>query len=192
MRRVVRKDTKSGDVRIISGFLKGRKVGVIDVTGLRPTSDRIRETLFNWLQMDVVSANCLDLFAGTGALGIEAISRGAESVTFVENSRDAFSSLEKACNNLSIQDSCNLIHGSGINYLQSQDCDEYDIIFIDPPFDADLLPNVIESLFKAKVEALIYLEDSKDIESRFSDKLEIIKSAKAGKVYYALAKVNLE
>lgn len=189
MRKVVRKNTKQGDVRIISGFLKGRKVGVVDVDGLRPTSDRARETLFNWLQMDVVGASCLDLFAGSGALGIEAISRGAEHVSFVEFNKEAYSALEKSCTNLSIQDNCSLICGDAMDFLSNYDLDDYDMIFIDPPYAEDLLPKIIDVLEEKQTKALLYIEDSSDIKANFAKQLEVIKYAKAGIVYYALARI---
>lgn len=189
MRKVVRKNTKQGDVRVISGFLKGRKISVAEVDGLRPTSDRARETLFNWLQMDIVGASCLDLFAGSGALGIEAISRGAEHVSFIECNGIAYSSLQKTCIDLSIQDSCSLIYGDAMDYLARYDIEDYDMIFIDPPYAEDLLPKIINLLQEKQTKALLYIEDSSDIKENFSRQLEIIKYAKAGIVHYALARI---
>ena len=83
----------AGELRIIGGLLRGRKLAIADVPGLRPTTDRVRETLFNWLRPELAGADCLDLFAGSGALGFEAASNGAHSVTFVESSRAAATAL---------------------------------------------------------------------------------------------------
>ena len=92
-----------GQVRIIAGRWRGRKLAVPDVQGLRPSGDRVRETLFNWLQGDVAGAHCLDLFAGTGALGLEALSRYASSATFVELDTLAMAHIEQACRELGVQ-----------------------------------------------------------------------------------------
>ena len=89
----------SGQVRIIGGSFRGRKLGVVDVDGLRPTGDRQRETLFNWLQARIAGSRCLDLFAGTGALGIEAVSRGAASVILIEKDVNAATSLAEVVAN---------------------------------------------------------------------------------------------
>ena len=95
-------DNGAGQVRIIAGRWRGRKLSVPCATGLRPTGDRVRETLFNWLQADVAGAHCLDLFAGSGALGFEALSRYASSVSFVETNSEACRTLQQACELLGV------------------------------------------------------------------------------------------
>jgi len=129
--------TMPGAVRIIAGQWRGRKLPVPDVDGLRPTPNRIRETLFNWLQAYVEGASCLDVSAGTGSLCFEALSRGAKSAVMVEASHKAVSRLRE---NLAMLDCANakVIESSALAYLQGQ-VSAFDIIFLDPPFKSDLV-----------------------------------------------------
>jgi 16S rRNA (guanine(966)-N(2))-methyltransferase RsmD len=112
-----KKAERAGRIRIIGGEHRGRKLAVLERPGLRPTPDRVRETLFNWLGQRLDGLCCLDLFAGTGALGFEAASRGARRVVMVERDRDAFSSLEKACETLGAG-AVVLVHGDAFDYLR--------------------------------------------------------------------------
>jgi 16S rRNA (guanine966-N2)-methyltransferase len=140
----------SNQVRLIAGKFRGRKITFVDSQGLRPTGDRLRETLFSWLQPTIAQSRVLDLFAGSGALGFEAASRGAESVTLIEKSRRVCAVLRQnkdqlELNNLSI--SCanaldvinNLSGGVG-----KSDC--FDIVFVDPPFDDNLHQATVDAL----------------------------------------------
>jgi 16S rRNA (guanine966-N2)-methyltransferase len=126
----------AGQVRIIGGRLRGRRIPVPDVPGLRPTPDRVRETLFNWLAPHLSGARVLDLFAGTGALGIEAASRGAAEVTLVESQRAAQAALRDTLQQLSLPEA-KLFAGDALAFLAAG-ADEYDVIFLDPPFAAGL------------------------------------------------------
>ena len=126
----------AGQVRIIGGRLRGRRIPVPDVPGLRPTPDRVRETLFNWLAPHLSGARVLDLFAGTGALGIEAASRGAAEVTLVESQRAAQAALRDTLQQLSLPE-VKLVTGDALAFLAAG-AGEYDVIFLDPPFAAGL------------------------------------------------------
>jgi 16S rRNA (guanine966-N2)-methyltransferase len=147
----------AGRLRIVAGNWRSRLLDIADVEGLRPTSERIRETLFNWLAPTISGARCLDLFAGTGALGLEALSRGARSVVFVERSGVAARQLE---NNIDILTRPNaaeepsgpkrfaaesspanvqIVRGDALAYLQRSTANSFDIVFLDPPFAADML-----------------------------------------------------
>jgi 16S rRNA (guanine966-N2)-methyltransferase len=111
---------------------------VVAADGLRPTPERVRETLFNWLRADIDGSRCLDLFAGTGALGFEALSRGAEAATFVEKSRTAVAGLQKSAALLGA-DSADIQCVDAMIYLSRASTLRYDIVFLDPPFAANLL-----------------------------------------------------
>lgn len=129
----------SGQLRIIGGQWRGRKLRFFEVDGLRPTGDRIRETLFNWLAPTITGAHCLDLFAGSGALGLEALSRGAASASLIERHPKALASLQENCTLLDTDDA-QVIPADALNWLeQAQPAQPYDVVFLDPPFDADLL-----------------------------------------------------
>ncbi len=158
---------QTGQVRIIAGQWRGRRLGFPDVKGLRPSGDRVRETLFNWLQGELVGAHCLDLFAGSGALGFEAASRQAASVVMIEQNIRAFRALEQHCQTLGT-DTVELIHQNALSWLKntpvnSSSRQPFDIVFLDPPFDSDLLREAITALTDGNwlaPQALIYTESS--------------------------------
>jgi 16S rRNA (guanine966-N2)-methyltransferase len=120
-----------GKIRIIAGEYRGRRIPVPDIAGLRPTGDRVRETLFNWLGQWLEGLSCLDLFAGSGALGFEAASRHAARVVMVENSKTAFESLQQTIRQIGAR--IELVFGDAFTYLQRAN-DKFDVVFLDPPF----------------------------------------------------------
>ena len=124
-------------LRVIGGQWRGRKLQFPDRPELRPTGDRIRETLFNWLGPHLHNAKCLDLFAGSGALGIEALSRGAAHCDFVDTDREAANTVGHHLNTLNATDSSSVNRDMAERYLRQTE-DKWDIVFIDPPFDARL------------------------------------------------------
>jgi len=145
-------------VRIIGGSLRGSKLEVLDAPGLRPTPDRVRETLFNWLMPVIEGARCLDLFAGTGALGIEALSRGAAAVDFVES--DARLVAQLRANLLRLKQTASVHSMSANRFIESTE-HHYDIVFIDPPFAENLWESSIEAMEIKSVlsaDAWIYVE----------------------------------
>ena len=127
----------SGSVRIIGGRLRGSKLPVADRPGLRPTSDRVRETLFNWLQPVLPGARVLDLFAGSGALGFEAASRGAASVVLVESDAALAATLREQATRLRV-DTVQVRHADAVAWLRQEADGTFDVAFLDPPFDAGL------------------------------------------------------
>ena len=153
---------KIGQIRIIGGQWRGRKLSVLNSEGLRPTTDRVRETLFNWLAPWLPQANCLDCYAGSGALGIEALSRYAAGVTLLEKDAQVARQLEE---NIKILNTPNLtLHRTDtLHFLaQSTPSTPYNIVFIDPPFRRGLLEQTINLLEKHQWladEALIYTEN---------------------------------
>ena len=180
----------NSQVRIIAGDWRGRKVPVPDIAGLRPTSDRIRETLFNWLSDKCRGGNVLDCFAGSGALGFEAASRGAELVSMVEQNQSAWRNLQKQIQRF---DSRKIeLHNSDIIELISQLANQYDIVFIDPPYaKPQLRDRVIDELVKHhrfSEGALIYLEWPVGETYKLPAGGFIwLKQKKAGRVHYAIA-----
>ncbi|MCK5917486.1 MAG: 16S rRNA (guanine(966)-N(2))-methyltransferase RsmD [Cocleimonas sp.] len=185
---------KSGNntLRIIGGKWRSRKLSFMSAPNLRPTPDRVRETLFNWLQNSIADTRCLDLFAGSGALGLEALSRGASEVIFIEKHRAAAQQLEK---NLALLNATNsVIHHDAKHYLL-EETKPFDIIFLDPPFRQGLLPIVIDLIKEKKLlknNTLIYLEH--EIEANYDWQnwhLEVIKETKAGQVKSYLLKYTM-
>lgn len=163
------KNAVAGDVRIIGGQYKRRIVSFIDTEGLRPTPDRLRETLFNWLIADIHDAKVLDSCAGSGVLGFEALSRGAAHTTFIEVSSAQVTMLRQSAENLRLNASnYQIIQGTAEQVLtQNQTIQRhFDIVFIDPPYAQDLWQPILTTLIKQSLintETLIYLEADKDL-----------------------------
>ncbi|OYW81259.1 MAG: 16S rRNA (guanine(966)-N(2))-methyltransferase RsmD, partial [Polynucleobacter sp. 32-46-5] len=127
-------------IRIIGGTWRSRLLNVLDLPGLRPTTDRVRETLFNWLGQDLTGLNCIDLFAGTGALGFEAASRSAHSVTLLERDKKAHARLAEnflALQSSPVPGSVQILHRDCVEYLKQQANLSSNLIFIDPPFQEE-------------------------------------------------------
>lgn len=131
------KSRPPGHVRIIAGTLRGSKLPVPDRPGLRPSTDRVRETLFNWLQMKVPGARVLDLFAGTGALGFEAVSRGAAATTLIERDPVLAEALRASAARFKLQ-SVRVVTADALAWLAQPAGERFDLVFLDPPFDAGL------------------------------------------------------
>ena len=196
MARVKRPDrTLPGRLRIVAGKWRSRLLPVIDAPGLRPTSERIRETLFNWLSPGIEGARCLDLFAGTGALGIEALSRGAEKLVFVEDSATVAEGIRRNLGDLEATNA-EVHQGDAVNYLSKADPQRFDIVFLDPPFDMDVLAKLC-ALLQQKgwmaTNAVIYLEQSKNREKPTLPAGWAVSHEKvAGKVSYSLVRTAIE
>ena len=152
----------TGSVRIIGGEWRGRKLPIPDVPGLRPSGDRSRETLFNWLQPWIAGARCADLFAGSGALGFEAASRGAASVELVEISPIAISKLVDSIKILAAE-TVQLHRGDALNWLAQVQPDSLDIVFVDPPFNSALAVGTLAKIASSACVGkggLVYLESA--------------------------------
>jgi 16S rRNA (guanine966-N2)-methyltransferase len=175
---------KNNLLRIIGGEWRSRKLRFADVPGLRPTPDRVRETLFNWLQMQVPGARCLDLFAGSGALGLEALSRGASEVVMVEKHPAAAKALRDNIALLGAQHAV-LVNDDAFRYLQ-RETEGFDLIFLDPPFRKNLLEPVLDVLFAKtllKPGGMIYLEQETEAVTDFSRfNLQVHRETTAGQV----------
>src|ERR1700734_513365 len=185
--------TGRNSVRIIAGAWRGRRIHFPDVPALRPTPDRIRETLFNWLQQGIVGARCLDLFAGSGALGLEALSRGAKELVFVEQACAAARALQEQLLRLGASPKGRVFEMGAARYLRTQP-EPFDILFLDPPFGRDALAEyvpMIDSGNWLEVGGLVYLENEKTSGApALPPHWELLKSKSAGEVGYHLARVR--
>jgi 16S rRNA (guanine(966)-N(2))-methyltransferase RsmD len=145
-------------VRIIGGMWKRTRLQVSDLPGLRPTPDRVRETLFNWLGQDLTGWRCIDAFAGTGALGLEAASRGAVEVTLVEQERRLVEQLVETAERLQAG-MVRVVRGDGVAALRQCAPGSLDLVFLDPPFDSPLFEPALRAALPAlSARGLIYLE----------------------------------
>lgn len=174
--------TQPGQIRIIGGKWRGRKLKVLNTPELRPTPNRIRETLFNWLMFDIKDTVCLDAFAGTGALGFEALSRGAQHVSFCEVSPTIAQELTK---NITLLDCAKTASVLQQNFLTASFNQQFDIIFLDPPFHQNLIADCLEKIRQLLVPGgLVYVET--EIDYNLAADFPILKSQKAGNVRYYL------
>jgi 16S rRNA (guanine966-N2)-methyltransferase len=193
---VAKSPTKSpksnNQLRIIGGLWRGRKLAFPDVDGLRPTGDRIRETLFNWLAPDIQGAHCLDLFAGSGALGLEALSRGAASSLLVERDSRAATQLKA---NLELLKAGNgkVMQMDALGYLQGVQAQTprvpFDVVFIDPPFQLNLWQAVIDHLEQQQLlseGAAIYIESGINDQYLPPANWRLHRDKTAGSVHYRL------
>jgi len=174
-------------VRIVGGSLRGSKLAVADRDGLRPTPDRVRETLFNWLAPFIAGARCLDLFAGTGALGIEAISRGAAHCTFIERDRDLALALRGNLARLRVATGA-VVEGDALDWL-ARNADSVDIAFVDPPFARDLWQPVALALEQGGAlsnGAFIYVESPVEAAPALPPNWNLHREGRAGAVRFAL------
>lgn len=172
-------------VRLIGGKLRRHHITFPDIAQLRPTLDRVRETLFNWLGQDLTGKRCLDLFAGSGALGFEAASRHAKEVIMIENHLAAFQALKQNRQRLELASTIKLYHQSALDYLK-QSKDLFDIIFLDPPFKSELLQQVLPSLRSHLTgTGIIYIETA---HLPTLEEVEWIKKGRAGEVEFGLVK----
>lgn len=174
--------TKS-QVKIIGGLWKRKNISFIDLPGLRPTPNRVRETLFNWLDQDLTGKVCLDLFSGSGVIGFEALSRRAKCAVMVEKAPEAFKMIQENKLLLNAENS-DLIFADAMTFLKNNST-KFDIIFCDPPFndnwETKLFPELTNHLTK---DGLIYFESETAIKPY--DSISVLKQHKAGKVFYHL------
>lgn len=170
---------------IIAGKYRGKKIHVLESNGLRPTSSRIRETLFNWLQHDIHAINTLDLFAGSGLLSFEALSRGAQASTLIEKDTRVYKALKKNAAFMT-EEEINIHNMDALLFLKKNTLEKYQLIFIDPPFGSTLYPKIFAALEEKLIPGtLIYLESPELIE-KLPFPSSCLKQKKAGQVYYAL------
>ncbi len=176
------------EVRIIGGRWKRSKLPVADAPGLRPTPDRVRETLFNWLGQDLSGWHCLDAYAGTGALGFEAASRGAAEVVLLERERSLLASLDETRRRLGATE-LRIEAGDAVSWMQRGDPGRWDLVFIDPPFDSGLAgPSLGAALRLLAPQGLVYLEGARaqTAEELASRGFDLLRQGRAGAVHFQL------
>jgi 16S rRNA (guanine966-N2)-methyltransferase len=181
------------NIRITGGSLKGKKIPFDFKNSLRPTSSKLREVLFNWLQFEIQNFQCLDLFAGTGALGIEALSRGADKTIFIESNKKNYMALKNSLLELNLKSQSMLLFKDGLAWIKENDLSVFDLIFLDPPFDNNYETKVLEILCKnkdLKSSCKIYIEFSKFSEIKLSNSFEILKEKAIGDVKALLVKIK--
>lgn len=188
--------SRRNQLRIIGGTHRSRLVSFPEHDGLRPTGDRVRETLFNWLQTSIVGANCLDLFAGSGVLGFEALSRGAASVTLLDSDAKVIANLRENAEQLAF-DQARIEHIYASNWLtQSSHKNQFDIAFLDPPFADEILYETCSQLQQSGVlsaGAKVYLEHELPLaDEQLPGEWKAIKKKSAGKVHFGLFLANHE
>ena len=185
--------SQAGRLRIVAGIWRSRLLDIADVDGLRPTGERIRETLFNWLAPTIEGARCLDLFAGTGALGLEALSRGASGVVFVERSAVAARQLRT---NIALLEAegADVLQKDAFDFLGGEPGRRYDIVFLDPPFALDAVEETCRLLADTghlADDALIYIEDDRTrVEPPLPEGWRELRNKTTGNVRYRLVKAR--
>ncbi len=188
------KPSRPNSLRIIGGQWRSRKLVFPNNPQLRPTSDRVRETLFNWLQNDIHGSRCLDLFAGSGALGLEALSRGASHCTFVETHKQTLQQLKRNLTLLNSEQAAT-IQMDGISYLQ-KNTTPFDIVFIDPPFSLNLWQPCLDLLSNSQFlsdHAKIYIESPSKLSSlNLAPHWDIHREKTAGDVTYRLVSLSID
>ena len=186
----------AGKIRIIAGKYKGRKLPVLMAEGLRPTTDRVKETVFNWLMPYLSQANCLDCFAGSGGLGFEALSRGAAQVTLVELNRSAAKQLLEN-KELLKADNLTVVNSDALSFLKeyalkagltASTQQPFDLVFLDPPFRKQLVEQAAQLLnnYGLAEQALIYVEMEAESEQEIPVNWQLLKEKIAGQVIYRL------
>ncbi|MFT6790972.1 MAG: 16S rRNA (guanine966-N2)-methyltransferase [Cellvibrionaceae bacterium] len=177
-------------IRLIGGQWRGRRLPLINVPGLRPTGDRIRETLFNWLAADLVDSVCLDLFAGSGALGFEALSRGASKAILIDSHPRVFAQLQRHVEQLSAT-RAQLFCSDVLQWLtaQSMPMRSVNIVFVDPPFADNLWKSTFAALIETQIladNAKLYVESPRNQRLILPDKWQVYREKLAGDVCYRL------
>lgn len=190
--RISTQNRPAGEVRVIAGLWRGRKLPVLNAEGLRPTTDRVKETLFNWLMMDIAGSRCLDCFAGSGSLGIEALSRQAQAVVFLEKFADAANQLKKNLVSLKAENG-KVIQTDTLQFLAQKNSEmPFDLVFVDPPFHQGFVPQVLTALEQngwLAENALIYVETEKNHSLLvLPEHWQVVKEKTAGQVVSRLVR----
>lgn len=199
-KKISRKLTNINQVRIIGGQFKRRNISFIDASGLRPTPDRLRETIFNWLMHNIHGSNVLDACSGSGVLGFEALSRGASKVTFIEANQKQCEQLIDSTNQLRLsKEQVSIHHGEAQIIISTLD-KPFDLVFLDPPYSSDLWLPIIYALLNKNLitnDTILYIESDRDLDlifEQFSIEYEehqiiVLKTKKIGIIYSSLIQI---
>ncbi|MDQ3617417.1 MAG: 16S rRNA (guanine(966)-N(2))-methyltransferase RsmD [Pseudomonadota bacterium] len=181
-----------GKIRLIAGRWRGTRLSVPDAPGLRPTSDRVRETLFNWLSPVLPGMRVVDLFAGSGALGLEAVSRGALSAVLVERDRELAAALGELTARLPGGDAARVVNADALAWLPQQANAAFDLAFVDPPFDDALWDRVLPALLpKLAATAWLYLESPSSLRPALAADWTLHREGATREVRFALYRRRL-
>ncbi len=187
---IVHMPKKQATTRIIGGSLRGSKLPFKENRSIRPTEGKTKETLFNWLLNDLEGKTCLDMFAGTGSLGIEALSRGAKEVVFVEKQKKLADSLKTNLKRLQVYSSSQVLNANAFSIDFDNLPYKFDILFIDPPFRNNLIQRSLDFVKSSNLltpNALIYLECETELELvELTRDLNLLKESKGGQTQYCL------
>ncbi len=187
---IVHMPKKQATTRIIGGSLRGSKLPFKENRSIRPTEGKTKETLFNWLLNDLEGKTCLDMFAGTGSLGIEALSRGAKEVVFVEKQKKLADSLKTNLKRLQVYSSSQVLNANAFSIDFDNLPYKFDILFIDPPFRENLIKRSLDFVKSSNLltpNALIYLECETELELvELTRDLNLLKESKGGQTQYCL------
>ncbi|AXK72058.1 16S rRNA (guanine(966)-N(2))-methyltransferase RsmD [Lysobacter sp. TY2-98] len=182
-------NTPAGKVRLIGGRWRGTRLEVPNVAGLRPSSDRVRETLFNWLMPWLPGARVVDVFAGTGALGLEALSRGADAAVMIERDAGLATALRNTLRRLEGGERGQVVQGDALGWLATSTA-TFDIAFVDPPFAGGLWPRVWPALApRLAPDALVHVESPSDLDPAVPSNWELHREGRTRDVRYALYRV---
>lgn len=177
-----------GKLRIIGGEHRTRIVDFDAAAGVRPTPDRVRQVLFDWLTPVIDGARCLDLFAGSGVLGLEALSRGAAHATLVDTGRTQTTAISAAVAKLRLTDRASVVNANGLLFLSSVRAPEFDVVFVDPPYGSNLLVPTLENLPRVlSADNRVYLEWPHGKPLALPAGYTLLREKKAGQVSYGLA-----
>ena len=181
---------KNNIFRVMAGKYRGRSFRFVAMPELRPTPNKVRETLFNWLQFDIANTSCLDLFSGSGALSFEALSRGAANVLSVEKNLYAYQAIKQNAATLS-SNRLQVVHADAFDFLQNN-TKTFDLILLDPPFQQDLIKKTLKILAKTTPPSTkIYIESEfKITENICSAPIQILKQKQSASVHYCLCKLT--
>jgi len=174
----------TSSIRIIGGRNKSYRIVFKSIPALRPTTDRAKEILFSWLQFEIENKSCLDLFAGTGGLGLEALSRGAQHVTFVEREKIFYKNILKNISHLGYEDKIQAVCSDSIKWIKTNKR-KFDYIFLDPPFDQIEYKSLLRTIYQSntlKRDGKIFLESSKHTDLKLSNDQNILKDKIIGDV----------
>lgn len=196
MKKPIKKTNLSnakGEVRIIAGLWRGRKLPVLSAQGLRPTGDRVKETLFNWLMPYIVQSCCLDCFAGSGSLGFEALSRQANKVLFIELDKQVANQLKQNLQQLKCTNA-EVLNQNTLQWLTApQPQPQFDVVFVDPPFHFNLAQQALDLLEQhhwLKDGAIVYVETEKDHVLQLDQNWNLLKEKITGQVHSRLYQFN--
>jgi 16S rRNA (guanine966-N2)-methyltransferase len=184
------KPTHAREVRLIGGQFKRSKLPVLGIEGLRPTPDRVRETLFNWLGQDLTGWRCLDAFAGSGALGFEAASRGAAEVWLLERDARQVASLRQSQARLKAE-AVRVQAGEAISWMSAQAPSQFDLVFLDPPFASQLQAAAVRAATPLlRPNGWLYVEAAEALTAAPHERLRLQRHGRAGAVHFHLLQLN--